>query len=360
MTSASSAHEKWQAVLTRDRRQDGRFFFAVRTTGVYCRPSCPSRRPNRENVEFFARTEDAERAGYRPCLRCRPLEMDAQLRAVRRACALLKERKDENVTLAELASGCGMSPFHLQRVFKKLTGVSPRAYQQALRTSEFKEKLADAQSVTDAVYASGYGSSSRAYERAGERLGMTPGAYRKAGGGEEIHYGLFDSAIGRFLLAATERGVCSLRIGDSDDALIREVQEEFAAAALLRDEARLQSLGEVVKRSIAEGGTPELPLHVKATAFQAKVWEELRKIPAGETLTYAEVAARLGSPSAVRAVARACAKNPVALLTPCHRVVSKSGELAGYRWGVERKRQLLQREAAAAKASLARPKIGSR
>lgn len=349
MTSALSTHEKWQAVLLRDHRQDGQFLFAVRTTGVYCRPSCPSRRPKRENVEFFAQPEEAERAGYRPCLRCRPLEVNAQLRAVHRACAMLTERKDENVPLAELARGCGMSPFHLQRVFKKLTGVSPRAYQQALRTSEFKEKLADAKSVTDAVYAAGYGSSSRAYERAGERLGMTPGAYRKAGSGEAIRYGLFDSAIGRFLLAATERGVCSLRIGDSDDTLICEVETEFAAAALLRDEGRLRSLAEVVRIAIAKGDTPELPLDVKATAFQAKVWEELRKIPPGETRTYAEVAARIGNPKAVRAVARACAKNPVALFTPCHRVVRTGGALAGYRWGVKRKRQLLQREAARAK-----------
>jgi AraC family transcriptional regulator, regulatory protein of adaptative response / methylated-DNA-[protein]-cysteine methyltransferase len=354
MTSALSAHEhsdaRWQAVIERDRRQDGRFFFAVSTTGVFCRPSCPSRRPNRENVEFFTRAEEAEWAGYRPCLRCRPLELDAQMRVVRRACALLTERRDENVTLAELASACDMSPFHLQRVFKKLTGVSPHAYQQALRTSGFKQMLTDAKSVTDAVYAAGYGSSSRAYERARERLGMTPGAYRKAGSGEEIRYGLFDSVVGRFLLAATERGVCSLRFGESDEPLVRELEREFAAAKLVHDAGHVQSLAEIVQRSITEGSTPELPLHMKATAFQAKVWAELRKIPAGETRTYTEVAAQLGNARAVRAVARACATNPVALAVPCHRVVRTGGELAGYRWGVERKRQLLQREAAAAKA----------
>ena len=259
----------------------------------------------------------------------------------------LTDRKDERTTLQELATECGMSAFHLQRVFKRIVGVSPRAYQEAKRMDAFKEQLVDTNSVTDAVYAAGFGSSSRAYEKVGEKMGMTPGQYRRAGSGQMITFGVFDSELGKLLLAATERGVCSLRLGGDEPELIQELRQEFRAAKLVRKEEKVEPLAAIVRDAVRQGGTPELPLDVQATAFQARVWQALRAIPAGETRTYAGLATELGAPKAVRAVARACATNPVALAVPCHRVVRTGGSLAGYRWGVDRKRRLLEREAAA-------------
>jgi AraC family transcriptional regulator, regulatory protein of adaptative response / methylated-DNA-[protein]-cysteine methyltransferase len=336
---------RWAAVVAHDRRQDGRFFYAVKTTGIYCRPSCPSRRPKeRDNVQFFEDHVSAERAGFRACLRCKPRETSAQMALLERVCAILRSA-EELVSLDALAAKCGVSPFHLQRTFKRLMGVSPRQYQQAQRVQRFKEELTEGTTVTDAIYAAGYGSSSRAYERSQEQLGMTPAQYRHAGLGMNISFTIFESDLGKVLIAATEKGVCSLRIGDDGSMLADELRNEFRAANIRRDDASLQAYANSVLAYFSGASDcPDLPLDVKATAFQARVWQALRAIPRGETRTYSEVADELGVPSAVRAVARACATNPVALTVPCHRVVRKGGELSGYRWGVERKRELLKRE----------------
>ncbi|GAC1644696.1 MAG: bifunctional DNA-binding transcriptional regulator/O6-methylguanine-DNA methyltransferase Ada [Acidobacteriaceae bacterium] len=351
MTVASNAHDtdaqRWQAVLAHDRAGDGRFFYAVKTTGIYCRPSCPSRRPNSVyKVEFFGDHISAEMAGFRACQRCKPREVSAQTALVERVSQILRERADQRFTLEELAATCGVSPFHLQRTFKRFTGLSPREYQNAQRAQRFKQSLRSEPSVTDAVYAAGFASSSRAYEGTYHRLGMTPAQYRKHGGGQSVHYTVFVSDFGQVLIAATDKGVCSLRLGNSEQRLVRELNEEFRAAKLVRNDVRLQPFVDIVQRYLAGfADTPELPLDVRASAFQARVWYALQRIPAGETRTYSDVAAQLGEPKAVRAVARACATNPVALAVPCHRVVAKSGALSGYRWGTERKRQILQREA---------------
>ena len=348
MTAASSA-ERWEAVLAHDRRFDGRFFYGVKSTGIYCRPSCPSRRPKSETgVQFFADHVAAEIAGFRACLRCRPREVSAQIAMVERVSRILRDRADEGVTLEELAATVGVSPFHLQRTFKRFSGLSPREYQQAQRNDLFKHELRsnDSESVTHAVYAAGYGSSSRAYEDSGARLGMTPAQYRRAGMGRSIHYTIFDSTIGKVLIAMTEKGVCALRLGDGEDGLIAELKTEFCNAHLERNDVRLEPFVDIVTHYLGDAGedTPELPLDLRASTFQARVWQALRRIPRGETRTYSDIAVELGAPNSTRAVARACATNPVALVVPCHRVIAKSGSLAGYRWGIERKRRLLASE----------------
>src|SRR5438270_7405484 len=348
MTAASSA-ERWQAVLAHDRRFDGRFFYGVKSTGIYCRPSCPSRRPKSETgVQFFADHVTAEIAGFRACQRCRPREVSAQIAMVERVSAILRNRADERVTLEEHAATVGVSPFHLQRNFKRFTGLSSRAYQEAQRNELFKQQLRsnDSASVAEAVYAVGYGSSSRAYEESSARLGMTPAQYRRAGSGQSIHYTTFDSTIGKVLIAMTEKGVCALRLGEDESALIAELKREFGNAYIARNDVRLEPFVQMVKRYLVSTGedTPELPLDLRASTFQARVWQALRGIPRGETRTYSDIAVELGAPNSTRAVARACATNPVALAIPCHRVIAKSGSLAGYRWGIERKRRLLQAE----------------
>ena len=330
--------------MARDARQDGRFVFAVRTTGVYCRPSCPSRRPRRESVEFFTNPNDAERAGYRACLRCKPTEISSQARYVTRARQLL-DNAEGIVTLAELSRRVGLSPFHLQRLFKRATGLSPREYQAARRMAQVKTRLRKGEDVTTALYDAGFSSSSRLYEKAPQQMGMTPGEYRRGGAGASITFAIAPTSLGRMLVAATERGLCAVRFGDNAAELERDLREEFHAAALQRDDAAMRKYVEPLLAAIrGENTIIDLPLDVRATAFQMKVWEKLRQIPRGETRSYSEVAREIGSPSAVRAVARACASNPVALAVPCHRVVRSDGDLAGYRWGVERKKKLLERE----------------
>jgi len=335
---------KWQQVMARDARQDGRFVFAVRTTGIYCRPSCPSRRPRRDSVEFFTAPREAEQAGYRACLRCKPTEISAQAQAVMRARKLLDEAVGV-LTLAELSQRVGLSPFHLQRLFKRATGLSPREYQSARRMRQVKHGLRKGDNVTTALYDAGFGSPSRLYEKTGQQMGMTPGAYRRGGAGMVIQYAVVPSPLGRLLVAATPRGVCAVRFGENVGELESELREEFSAAEIRRDDAALKPYLQPLLASLrGERVTMELPLDVRATAFQNRVWGALRAIPAGETRSYTDVARAIGDPKAVRAVARACARNPVALAVPCHRVVRSDGELAGYRWGVARKIKLLEEE----------------
>ncbi|HZD32301.1 MAG TPA: bifunctional DNA-binding transcriptional regulator/O6-methylguanine-DNA methyltransferase Ada [Candidatus Angelobacter sp.] len=334
----------WQQVMARDAGQDGRFVFAVRTTGVYCRPSCPSRRPRRESVEFFANPQQAERAGYRACLRCKPTEISAQAQAVTRARRILDEA-DGVMTLAALSKRVGVSPFYLQRLFKRATGLSPREYQAARRLQQVKHGLRKGDDVTTALYDAGFGSPSRLYEQSTQQLGMTPGKYREGGKGITVNYAIVPSALGRMLVAATPRGLCAVRFGENAVELERELRAEFYAATVVRNDAALQQYLHPLLASLGgERVTVNLPLDVRATAFQKRVWDALQRIPAGETRSYSEVAREIGEPTAVRAVARACASNPVAVAVPCHRVVRRDGELAGYRWGVERKKKLLEQE----------------
>lgn len=336
---------QWQQVMARDARQDGRFVFAVRTTGIYCRPSCPSRRPRRESVEFFVDPRQAERAGYRACLRCKPTEVSSQARAVMQARKLLDDAEGV-LTLAELSKQVQVSPFHLQRLFKRATGLSPREYQSARRMQQVKQGLRKGDDVTTALYDAGFGSPSRLYEKSHQQLGMTPGAYRRGGAGVTVQYAMVPSPLGRMLVAATPRGLCAVRFGETASELERELRTEFHGATLVRDEEALRPyVGPLLANLRGESVTVELPLDVRATAFQMRVWEKLREIPAGETRSYSEVAQAIGDPKAVRAVARACASNPVALAVPCHRVVRSDGELAGYRWGIDRKKKLLKLEA---------------
>jgi len=335
---------QWQQVMARDARQDGRFVFAVRTTGIYCRPSCPSRRPRRDSVEFFSDPRQAERAGYRACLRCKPTEISAQARSVMRARQLLDEAEGL-LTLAELSKRVGVSPFHLQRLFKRATGLSPREYQSARRIQQVKHGLRKGDDVTTALYDAGFGSPSRLYEKANQQLGMTPGAYRRGGAGMNVQYAIVPSPLGRLLVAATVRGLCAVRFGESALELERELREEFRAAEIQRDDSALRPyLQPMLANLRGENVTIDLPLDVRATAFQKRVWDALREIPAGETRSYSQVARAIGDPNSVRAVAKACASNPVALAVPCHRVVRSDGELAGYRWGINRKKRLLAQE----------------
>lgn len=348
------AEAYWQAVQERDRSRDGTFYYGVRSTGIYCRPSCPSRRPGRPQVVFFEQPAQAEAAGFRPCRRCRPLEAaNYQAEIVQQACRYIEDnvaRPAGPPALAELGQQVGLSPFHLQRLFKRVTGVSPRQYAEAYRLGQLKDRLKDQESVTGALYSAGYGSSSRLYEQASASMGMTPASYRRGGSGTAIHYTVADCSLGHLMVAATDKGICAVRLGDDEGKLRDELAREYPAAELHRDESG--ALGEWVQEILnyLAGQQPrlDLPLDIQATAFQRQVWEALRTIPYGSTRSYGEVAASLGQPGAVRAVAHACAVNPVALVIPCHRVIRQNGELAGYRWGLDRKRALLEKERAVA------------
>jgi AraC family transcriptional regulator of adaptative response/methylated-DNA-[protein]-cysteine methyltransferase len=339
--------DRWKAVVDRDARCDGSFVYAVSSTGIYCKPSCASRRPHRERVVFFESPGDAVRAGYRACKRCKPDEaaaVDPWIEKIRRACVYLAN-VDGHVSLARLASRLGGSPYHLQRSFKRIVGVSPREYADACRLQKVKRGLRKGSRVTDAMVDAGYGSSSRFYERAAGKLAMAPRAYGRGGAGMEIAYAIVDSPMERLLVAATRHGVCAVYMAASDAQLERELTAEYPAATLVARHPGLKKwAGEIVRH--LEGRRPrlELPLDVQATAFQWQVWNALSEIPYGETRTYKEVAASIGRPSAVRAVAHACATNPVSLLIPCHRVVRSGGGLAGYRWGLARKKALLAAE----------------
>lgn len=339
--------EAWAAVLARDPRFDGCFVYAVASTGVFCRPVCPSRRPHRRNVSFFATPDAAAAAGFRPCRRCRPAAGDPSpaLRAVERARVYLDEHPEERVTLERLARVAHLSPTHLQRTFKRLVGVSPREYAAARRAERLREGLRGGKSVSRASFDAGYGSSSRVYEQGAERLGMTPAAYRRGGRGMRVRFSIVESPLGRLMVAATERGVCAVTLGEDDAELEAALRRELPNADLRRADSDLEAWTQRVVAHLANAAEPlELPLDVRATAFQLRVWSALREIPAGSTASYGEVAERIGAPSAARAVARACASNPVALVIPCHRVVRGDGGLGGYRWGTERKRRLLEAE----------------
>ncbi|MBI3981856.1 MAG: methylated-DNA--[protein]-cysteine S-methyltransferase [Gemmatimonadetes bacterium] len=342
---------RWAAVLRRDREVDGRFVYAVRSTGIYCRPSCPSRRPRRTHVQFFDSPGAAEQAGFRACKRCAPARAghaDGATGLVADIARLLQDRSG-SVSLAELSRATGRSVRHIRRVFQRVTGVSPRQFAAARRVGALKQRLRRGDTVSRAQFEAGFGSSSRLYERAGAALGMTPATYRKGGAGAKIGYVTVPTAVGLLLVAGTERGLCAVRFGESKAVLTRALREEFPQATLEPDSPRV-SLWAASLRAQVEGLKPSaiLPLDVQATAFQLRVWEQLRRIPFGATRTYGEVARRLGRPTATRAVARACASNPAALAIPCHRVVRSDGELGGYRWGIEKKRELLQRESPAA------------
>ena len=348
MNTALKSDQLWQAVVAKDARFDGQFVFAVSSTGVYCRPSCPSRRAHRERVKFFDLPEAAEQAGFRACLRCEPRRarvMDPQVELVQRVCRLLNSNDSETPTLPELATQAGVSPFHLQRTFKRVMGISPRQYMAARKIDTFKNLVRKGESVTNSLYESGFNSSSRLYEHASEELGMTPATYSRGGRGVNISYTIADSSMGRLLVAVTERGVCALRMADSDAELEKDLQEEFPHAQIKRDDSALhESVQKILNHLEKNEPRLDLPLDVKATAFQRQVWEQLRSIPYGQTVSYGDVAKAIGKPRAVRAVGRACATNPVALVIPCHRVVREDKSEGGYRWGLDRKKKLLEHE----------------
>lgn len=348
MNRISNDEQLWQAVMSKDARFDGQFVFAVSSTGVYCRPSCPSRRAHRERVSFFDLPEAAEQAGFRACLRCQPRRarvLDPQMELVQRVCSVLNSSDSETVKLAELASHTGVSVFHLQRTFKRVMGISPRQYLAARKFGNFKALVRKGDSVTTALYESGFNSSSRLYEYASEELGMTPATYSRGGRGVNINYTIVGSSMGRLLVAMTERGVCAVRMTDTDAELEKDLREEFPQAQIKRDDSALREQVQKILNHL-DNNEPrlDLPLDIRATAFQRQVWEKLRAIPYGQTVSYGDVAKALGKPGAVRAVGRACATNPVALVIPCHRVVREDQTLGGYRWGLERKKKLLAHE----------------
>lgn len=346
--------ECWEAVRTRDASQDGRFYFGVLTTGVFCRPSCPARPPRRENVRFYESPRQAERDGLRACLRCRPLALpgaDPNTERVRELCRYMDSNIGETIALNDLAARARLSPYHLQRSFKAVTGVTPKQYLEALRLKKLKSSLRDSAGVTEAVYEAGYGSPSRVYERADTRLGMTPNQYRQGGRGLTISYIGVASPLGPLMIGATDRGLCFVQFGENEFDLLGQLLAEYPAAKVEpmhepRD-PEFRNWVDALTRHL-EGGQPrlDLPVDVRATAFQMRVWSYLQTIPYGEVQSYAEVAAGIGHPNAARAVARACATNRVALAIPCHRVIRGTGELGGYRWGLPRKRALIDRERA--------------
>lgn len=340
--------EQWRVVLSRDSSFDGRLFYGVTSTGIYCRPSCPSRRPRLENARFFASAEEAESAGFRECRRCKPKSIAASAELVKRVTGYIDAHPDERITLEDLASHAGLSPFHLQRSFKRATGVTPRAYAEQTRMKRLSNKLPRASTVTEAIYDAGFGASSRAYENTARETNLKPGDLRRKGAGLDIRYAIAPSEFGQLLVAATAKGVCAVRLGDTAEELEAGFERDFERASRTRDDAALCKVVQQILESVhLPGPHPEIPTDVRATAFQRQVWDYLRQIPRGETRSYSRVAADLGSPKAVRAVARACATNEVALVTPCHRVVGANGDLTGFRWGVERKRKLLENERSA-------------
>jgi AraC family transcriptional regulator, regulatory protein of adaptative response / methylated-DNA-[protein]-cysteine methyltransferase len=347
MLRAMTSTERWQAVLARDRRFDGAFVYAVRSTGIYCRPSCASRRPRRTQVTFFPIPEAAERDGFRACLRCHPADAngsDPTVALVREACQALARPTPPSLDV--LASQLGVRPHRLVRGFKRVLGITPKEYAAARRVARFKQELKRRKQVSPALYEAGYGSTSRVYERTHEQLGMTPAKYARGGAGIGIAYATVPTSLGRLLVAATERGVCRVALGDDTESLEAGLLAEFPAARVVQDKSGKLHGWVLSILAYLDGREPDLklPLDIRATAFQRRVWQELQRIPFGETRSYTEVAKRIGQPKATRAVARACASNPVALVIPCHRVVREGGDAGGYRWGVERKTELLKRE----------------
>jgi len=343
----ATEESRWAALIARDQHAEGAFVYAVRTTGIYCRPGCASRLPKRENTLFFNTGEEAVQAGYRPCKRCKPDAASSQTHVqelITQACRLIAEAETPP-TLACLAAQAGLSQWHFQRVFKAAIGMTPKQYAKALQVERFRDSLKESESVTSAIYEAGFGSSSRAYENTRERLAMPPSLYRKGGAGLTIRYAITPCFLGWITVAATDKGICAIEFGDDPVSLASQLQTRFPKAQL--DEAG-PGFSEMIQQVIAFIESPrakiDLPLDIQGTVFQEKVWKALREVPPGSTVSYTDIAQRIGSPRAVRAVATACASNKLAVVVPCHRVVRSDGALSGYRWGVERKRELLQRE----------------
>src|SRR5580693_2163996 len=354
-TERHRVEDYWQAVQSRDRGADGAFVYAVRSTGIYCRPSCPSRKPGREQVVFFPLPEAAEQKGFRACQRCQPRATrlrDPRSEAVATVChqieTQIRNEDDDSksrLTLSALSASVGIGPHQLERAFRRVMGITPRQYADAQRMRRLKSSLKKGDDVTTALYDAGYSSSSRLYERSPSQLGMTPATYRQGGAGMRIHYTVVDSPLGRLLVGATDRGISALYLGKEDGPLESSLHKEYPRAEIQRDRNGLEEwVGKILEHLRGREPNLDLPTDVQATAFQRRVWEELRKIPYGTTRTYSQVARAIGKPTAIRAVARACATNPVSVVVPCHRVVREDGNLAGYRWGVERKLALLQHE----------------
>jgi len=342
---------RWQAIVDHDGAFDGSFFYSVSTTGVYCRPSCAARLPKPEHVAYHASIEEAEKAGFRPCKRCKPNEPSLVQQHADRILAACRaiEAADEIPTLEELAEVAGMSPYHFHRVFKEIAGVTPKAYAAARRTRRVQEELTRGDiSVSETIYEAGFNSSGRFYEAADGMLGMTPSEYRAGGANAEIRFAVGECSLGSILVAQSQRGICAILLGDDPDALARDLQDRFPQANLIGGDAAFEELVAKVVGFVEQPGRGlDLPLDVRGTAFQQRVWQALREIPAGATASYTDIAERIGSPKSVRAVAQACAANAIAVAIPCHRVVKQDGALSGYRWGVERKKALLEKEAAA-------------
>jgi AraC family transcriptional regulator of adaptative response/methylated-DNA-[protein]-cysteine methyltransferase len=338
--------EKWRAVVERDETKDGLFVLAVRSTGIYCKPSCSARHPNLEQVVFFSRPDEAERSGFRACKRCHPREVRPSARAelIQTTCRYIEANLDEKLTLKNLSHQAGLSQFHFQRTFKRILGISPRQYVEARRLEKVKSSLTNGETVTNSLYNAGFTSKSRLYEK-NTQLGVSPGIFRRGGEGLFILYTIVDSPIGHVLLAATERGACAVCMGASDEAVEAALKEDYYAANLHRDDEGMKKWAEALLSYFDGHEFPrDLPLDVQATAFQCRVWKEIQSIPYGQTATYSTIAKSLGAPQATRAVARACATNPVAIVIPCHRVIGKDGSLRGYAWGVKRKKTLLSLE----------------
>ena len=342
---------RWARVMARDRSADGTFWYSVATTGVYCRASCASRRANPRNVRFHRSIADAEAAGFRPCLRCKPRDPAAEAQiaqTIARICRLIEEA-EEIPSLTQLANEAGLSPGYFHRLFKAATGVTPKAYAAAHRSKKMREQLRGSNSVTEAIYSAGFNSSARFYEKSDEMLGMTPTRYRAGGVNAEIRFAVGECSLGSILIAKSDKGVCAILLGDDPDALLRDLQDRFPKARLIGGDASFEALvAKVVGLIEAPGIGLALPLDVRGTAFQQRVWAALRDIPAGATVTYSDIAKKIGDPKSARAVAGACAANALAVAIPCHRVVRNDGSLSGYRWGIDRKRALLDREIKAA------------
>jgi len=337
----------WQAVLERDSQANGSFVYGVRSTGIYCKPSCPSRKPKREQVVFFPEPAEAEEAGFRACQRCQPQlgKQEAQVELVQRACRYIDEHLDETLRLEQLGAELGLSQAYAQRRFKRVLCISPRQYAEAQSLERIKSQLKEGASVTRTLYEVGYSSSSRLYERSPAQLGMTPTTYKRGGAGMLITYAIVDSPLGRLLVASTAQGICRVGLDDSDTVLEDTLRHEYPAAELYQDSERMKPwLEEMLRHLMGEQPRLNLPVDIRATAFQWRVWEELRAIPYGQTRSYSEIARAIGQPGARRAVAQACKQNPVPLIIPCHRVVRDDGSLGGYRWGTGRKQRLLEQE----------------
>lgn len=338
---------RWVAIVNRDKTADGQFVYAVKTTGVYCRPSCSSRQAKVENIEFYADNDAAERAGYRPCKRCRPTQLSqAQQHAekISQACRLI-EQAETPFTLDALATELNLSAFHFHRLFKSITGLTPKAYTSATRSARIRQQLVEKGSVTDAIFEAGYNSNGRFYEQSNQLLGMTPTRYRQGGRDTALHFAVGESSLGAILMAKSELGICAILLGDDPALLVQQLQDKFPQAELIGGDAEFEQwFAQVVGLVEAPQLGLDLPLDIRGTAFQQRVWQALREIPAGDTASYADIAAKIGAPKAVRAVAGACAANMLAVAIPCHRVIRQDGALSGYRWGIERKKRLLEKE----------------